>query len=106
MCAEPARATVSVRTPAALLRLAIDPARFFGDAYSAGEIDVRGSLSGGVRGAFQTWRRRPAGAADRVARGGTSDRGRRPPPPTAPGGGPRPRASEARPPAGPASLRP
>src|SRR5262245_41277401 len=45
---EPARATVAVRGPGALLRLALDPARFFGDAYSAGEIEVRGSLSGGL----------------------------------------------------------
>ncbi len=55
---EPARATVSVRTPAALLRLALDPARFFGDAYSAGEIDVRGSLTGGLEAIFERWPRR------------------------------------------------
>ena len=57
---EPARATVVVRSLGALLRLALDPARFFGDAYSAGEIEVRGSLTGGLEAVFERWPQPPA----------------------------------------------
>jgi len=55
---EPPRATVLVRRPRALLRLALDPARFFGDAYSAGDVEVRGSLTGGLEAIFEKWPRR------------------------------------------------
>src|SRR5262245_16725696 len=57
---EPPRATVVVRSLGALLRLALDPARFFGDAYSAGEIEVRGSLTAGLEAVFERWPQSPA----------------------------------------------
>jgi cyclopropane-fatty-acyl-phospholipid synthase len=55
LSAEPPCATVSVRSPGALLRLAVDPSRFFGDAYSAGEVEVRGSLARGLEAIFERW---------------------------------------------------
>ncbi len=53
--AEAPCATVSVRSPGALLRLAVDPSRFFADAYSAGEVEVRGSLVRGLESIFERW---------------------------------------------------
>ena len=41
LSAEAPCATVAVRSPGALLRLALDPSRFFGDAYSSGDVEVR-----------------------------------------------------------------
>jgi cyclopropane-fatty-acyl-phospholipid synthase len=64
---EPARATVSIRTPGALLRLALDPARFFGDAYSAGEVEVQGSLTGGLEAIFEKWPRHAEKPPRRIA---------------------------------------
>jgi cyclopropane-fatty-acyl-phospholipid synthase len=59
LSAEPPCATVAVRSPGALLRLALDPARFFGDAYSAGDVEVRGSLTRGLEAIFERWQHRP-----------------------------------------------
>jgi cyclopropane-fatty-acyl-phospholipid synthase len=68
LSAEAPCAIVSVRSPGALLRLAVDPSRFFGDAYSAGEVEVRGSLVRGLEAIFERWPRDPPRA--RLRRGG------------------------------------
>jgi cyclopropane-fatty-acyl-phospholipid synthase len=76
LSAEPPCATVAVRSPGALLRLALDPSRFFGDAYSAGEVEVRGSLTRGLEAIFERWSRRPPELRRRRAGPGVLERAR------------------------------
>ena len=52
---EPPCATVAVRNLGALLRMALSPARSFGEAYAAGDIEVRGSLAEGLVRIFERW---------------------------------------------------
>ena len=56
---EPPCATVAVRNLGALLRLALSPARSFGEAYAAGDIEVRGSLAQGLARIFEGWPQSP-----------------------------------------------
>src|SRR5262245_6203466 len=52
---EPPCATITVRNLGALLRLALGPARWFGETYAAGGIEVRGSLVKGLERIFERW---------------------------------------------------
>ena len=56
---EPPCATVAVRNLGALLRMALSPARSFGEAYAAGDIEVRGSLAEGLVRIFERWPQSP-----------------------------------------------
>ena len=68
---EPARATVFVRGPGALLRLLLRPSLCFGEAYSVGHVTVHGDLLEGLETIFRRWRptARPPSLAPRTRLG-------------------------------------
>ena len=67
---EPPCATVAVRNLGALLRMALSPARWFGEAYAAGDIEVRGSLAEGLERIFERWPQSPPQPLRRLRAGG------------------------------------
>jgi cyclopropane-fatty-acyl-phospholipid synthase len=52
-------ATIAVRNLGALLRMVLSPARWFGEAYAAGDIEVHGSLAEGLERIFESWPQSP-----------------------------------------------